>query len=61
MTAEPNRYVPIRRVELVFGLLYGAGVEVAPFEELLRDQLDDFGYEVGWPSSPRQRVPPRVC
>ena len=60
MTAEPNRYVPIRRVELAFGLLYGAGVEIAPFEELLRDQLDDFGFEVEWRPAHAKGCRPRV-
>jgi hypothetical protein len=45
--AAPTSDTPIRRLELIFGLVYGAGVEVEPFEELLRSQLDDFGYWLG--------------
>lgn len=30
----------------MLGLVYGAGVEVDPVEELVRSELDDFGYQV---------------
>jgi deoxycytidylate deaminase len=39
-------YRPLSRLELVLGLVYGAGVEIAPVEELLRGYLDDFGYRL---------------
>ncbi len=39
-------YRPLSRLELVFGLVYGAGVEIASVEELLGGYLDDFGYNV---------------
>ncbi|MEA2137558.1 MAG: hypothetical protein QOG56_708 [Solirubrobacteraceae bacterium] len=39
-------YRPLSRLELVFGLVYGAGVEIASVEELLGGYLDDFGYSV---------------
>lgn len=38
--------LPLHRLELVFGLVYGAGVEIAPVEELLGGYLDDFDYRL---------------
>jgi deoxycytidylate deaminase len=45
MTAAAS-YRPLSRLELVFGLVYGAGVEIGPVEELLDGYLDDFGYHL---------------
>lgn len=44
--AEAPGYTVIGRLEVVFGVVYGAGVEAGPFEELLRSQLRDFGYRL---------------
>lgn len=35
----------VSRLELVIGLVYGAGVVVDPLQELLRDHLEPFGYQ----------------
>ncbi|MEA2424352.1 MAG: hypothetical protein QOH13_762 [Thermoleophilaceae bacterium] len=45
MTAAAS-YRPLSRLELVFGLVYGAGVEIGRVEELLDGYLDDFGYRL---------------
>jgi hypothetical protein len=46
VTPTRPAYVGVRRSELMIGLVYGAGVAVDPVEELLRSELDDFGYQV---------------
>lgn len=45
-TPEPVTYIPLEEEELVFGLVYGAGTEVKPVEQLLRESLQPYAYEL---------------
>jgi cytidine deaminase len=46
VTSPPPEYPPIGANELVLGLVYGSGAEAEPFQTLLGDTLQRYGYEL---------------
>ncbi len=43
---DPVTYSPLGEEELVFGLVYGAGTEVGPLEQMLAECLQPYGYRL---------------